>query len=162
MPSVTGSFTNFVFFTAFLLTLIRSGENSVQLADETLIRLSENSARKDEGTSLKKLLHHSARDGDVFSLFPVNDILKSALGNDPILTETQLKLDSAPSSFRGKLKRGANGGFQCATCVILLGLVERWSVVNNASIDVNLVKFCNLVPGKVNWLTIQPTFYRVT
>ena len=47
------------------------------------------------------------------------------------------------------LKRGANGGFRCATCVILLGLVERWSIVNHKSVDQNLAKFCRLVPNKV-------------
>lgn len=47
------------------------------------------------------------------------------------------------------LKRGANGGFRCATCVILLGLVERWSIVNHKSVDQNLAKFCRLVPNKI-------------
>ena len=96
-------------------------------------------------------------------------LLKSALNDEKLQSlisdenEAETKLDSAepgPELFRGRGAlnrgrgalthgRGANGGFQCATCVILLGLVERWSVVNNASVDVNLAKFCDLVPGKV-------------
>jgi len=99
-------------------------------------------------------------------------LLKSALNDEKLQSlisaenEAETKLDSAepgPKLFRGRGAlnrgrgalthgRGANGGFQCATCVILLGLVERWSVVNNASVDVNLAKFCDLVPGKVQYL----------
>ena len=61
-------------------------------------------------------------------------------------TPSSLSLDSARVP---PWKRGANGGFQCATCVILIGLAERWSVVNNESVSDNLVKFCHLVPQKV-------------
>ena len=58
-------------------------------------------------------------------------------------------LKSAAGVPPRRLGRGANGGFQCATCVILLGLVQRWSVVNNATVEANLAKFCHIVPGKV-------------
>lgn len=58
-------------------------------------------------------------------------------------------LESAADVAPRRLGRGANGGFQCATCVILLGLVQRWSVVNNATVEANLAKFCHIVPGKV-------------
>lgn len=143
-----------LFFLTFLLTLIGGSENASSWKTLSKSRVKKPSTKED--LSLQYAAHR---------------LLKSALNDEnlsPYLSsenETPVKLDSGKprlNSNRGELTRGANGGFQCATCVILLGLVERWSVVNNASVDVNLAKFCNLVPGKVGGLGLGVCFISIT
>jgi acyloxyacyl hydrolase len=42
--------------------------------------------------------------------------------------------------------RGVNGGSDCATCTIVLGVVEHLSILYNESIVQSLDRFCNYLP----------------
>lgn len=50
---------------------------------------------------------------------------------------------------------GVNGGVGCATCTVLIALVEQLSIVNNNTIEASLFKFCNNFPAGLLRLTCQ-------
>lgn len=41
-----------------------------------------------------------------------------------------------------------NGGVGCATCSILLGLVDKLTIVYNETASESLERFCNFLPGQ--------------
>jgi hypothetical protein len=47
-----------------------------------------------------------------------------------------------------RLTDGANGGADCATCSIVLGLVDKLSLVYNTSAVNALEKLCSFLPGQ--------------
>ena len=50
---------------------------------------------------------------------------------------------------------GVNGGVGCATCTVLVALVEQLSIVYNTSIETSLFKFCNYFPAGLLRFTCQ-------
>ena len=46
------------------------------------------------------------------------------------------------------LSGGANGGGDCAACSIILGLVDKLSLVYNTSVVNSLEKLCSFLPGQ--------------
>jgi hypothetical protein len=52
-------------------------------------------------------------------------------------------IDGRLSAFPG----GVNGGFDCASCSIVLGLVDKLAIVHNKSIEHTLELLCELLPG---------------
>ena len=46
------------------------------------------------------------------------------------------------------LTGGVNGGADCATCSIVLGLVDKLSIVYNTSIVNSLERLCSFLPGQ--------------
>lgn len=44
--------------------------------------------------------------------------------------------------------RGVNGGVDCATCTIVLGVVEHLSILYNESIVQSLDRFCSYMPSE--------------
>jgi ABC-type uncharacterized transport system ATPase subunit len=53
-------------------------------------------------------------------------------------------IDGRLTPFTG----GANGGGNCATCSIVLGLVDKLSIVYNTTIANSLEKLCSFLPGQ--------------
>ncbi|CAF0987919.1 unnamed protein product [Adineta steineri] len=53
-------------------------------------------------------------------------------------------IDGQLTRFTG----GVNGGSDCATCSIVLGLIDKLSIVYNTSVVNTLERFCNLLPGQ--------------
>jgi hypothetical protein len=51
-------------------------------------------------------------------------------------------------SINGSFARGVNGGVDCATCTIALGVIEHLSILYNESIVVSLERFCNYMPSQ--------------
>lgn len=45
------------------------------------------------------------------------------------------------------LSSGTNGGGGCATCSIVLGLVDKLTIVHNKSVEDTLELLCNLLPA---------------
>jgi acyloxyacyl hydrolase len=52
-------------------------------------------------------------------------------------------IDGRLSAFTG----GVNGGSDCAICSVVLGLVDKLSIVYNTSIVNSLERLCSLLPG---------------
>ena len=50
------------------------------------------------------------------------------------------------SMSNGLWLRGVNGGSDCASCTIVLGVVEHLSILYNESIVSSLERFCNYLP----------------
>jgi len=50
--------------------------------------------------------------------------------------------------FRSDLGNGVNGGADCATCSILLGLVDHLTIVYNETAEHTLERLCNFLPDK--------------
>ena len=46
------------------------------------------------------------------------------------------------------LYRGVNGGVDCATCTIVLGLVDHLAIVYNESAAHSLERLCSYLPGE--------------
>lgn len=44
--------------------------------------------------------------------------------------------------------RGVNGGVDCATCTIILGVVEHLSILYNETIVQSLDRFCGYMPSE--------------
>lgn len=44
--------------------------------------------------------------------------------------------------------RGVNGGADCASCTIALGVIEHLTIVYNESIVSSLERFCNYLPSQ--------------
>lgn len=44
--------------------------------------------------------------------------------------------------------RGINGGMKCATCTVVMGLMEQSSVIHNETIAASLERMCNYLPDK--------------
>ncbi|CAF0872998.1 unnamed protein product [Rotaria sordida] len=51
--------------------------------------------------------------------------------------------------INGCLTRGVNGGSDCASCTIALGVIEHLSIVYNESIVASLERFCNYLPSDI-------------
>jgi acyloxyacyl hydrolase len=52
-------------------------------------------------------------------------------------------IDARPTA----LKNGVNGGVDCAVCSIVLGLVDKLTIVHNKSIEHALELLCDLLPA---------------
>jgi acyloxyacyl hydrolase len=52
-------------------------------------------------------------------------------------------IDGRLSAFTG----GVNGGVDCASCSVVLGLVDKLAIVHNESIEHTLETLCTLLPG---------------
>jgi acyloxyacyl hydrolase len=50
------------------------------------------------------------------------------------------------SIVNGSLARGVNGGADCASCTIVLGVVEHLSILYNETIVQSLDRFCSYLP----------------
>ena len=48
----------------------------------------------------------------------------------------------------GRLMNGVNGGAECAGCTMVLGIIERVSIIYNESIVLALERFCNFLPNE--------------
>lgn len=48
----------------------------------------------------------------------------------------------------GRLMNGVNGGAECAGCTMVLGIIERVSIIYNESIVSALERFCNFLPNE--------------
>jgi acyloxyacyl hydrolase len=53
-------------------------------------------------------------------------------------------IDGRLGAFGG----GENGGTDCAVCSIVLGLVDKLTIVHNESIEHSLERLCLLLPGE--------------
>lgn len=53
------------------------------------------------------------------------------------------------ADFRQNFRQGVNGGIDCATCTVFVGLVEKLSTVYNESIVTSLERFCNYMPVEI-------------
>ena len=45
------------------------------------------------------------------------------------------------------VRSGANGGTDCAVCSIVLGLVDKLTIVHNESVEHTLERLCTFLPG---------------
>lgn len=53
------------------------------------------------------------------------------------------------SVINGSSARGVNGGVDCASCTITLGVIEHLSILYNESIVQSLERFCNYFPDDI-------------
>lgn len=52
------------------------------------------------------------------------------------------------SLVNGSSAGGVNGGSDCASCTIVLGVIEHLSILYNETIVQSLDRFCNLLPDQ--------------
>jgi acyloxyacyl hydrolase len=53
-------------------------------------------------------------------------------------------IDGRLSAFTG----GTNGGADCASCSVVLGLIDKLAIVHNETIEHTLELACELLPGE--------------
>ncbi|CAF1510570.1 unnamed protein product [Rotaria magnacalcarata] len=53
------------------------------------------------------------------------------------------------SIVNGNLARGVNGGVDCASCTIVVGVIEHLSILYNETIVTSLERFCNYLPSDI-------------
>eukprot|EP01132_Coremiostelium_polycephalum_P003673 gene3673-4575_t len=88
----------------------------------------------------------------ILSLFLITILFVSSTfalknGDSPKLNNNKIGIDSP--IFDNPSLGSANGGSNCATCTLLLTLVEQYSLIHEKSIQASLNELCTFLPSKV-------------